>query len=112
MRLPSIKTLSQVFEDPKRARQILEMTRAQLLELDVCIARERECYHPPKTSELRLTALNSLESGLHGVEYGTVKERNFTYLNTGDTYAATVIYFDTNYRVQSLGDFIEIQERR
>lgn len=112
MRLPSINTLSQVFEDPKRARQILEMTRAQLLELDVCIARERECYNTPETNELRLTALNALESGLHGVEYGTVKDRPYKYLNTGDMYAATLIYFEGSYRVQCLGDFIEIQERR
>ena len=34
------------------------------------------------------------------------------YLNTGDTYAPTVIYWRGAYRVQSLGDFVEIQERQ
>ena len=34
------------------------------------------------------------------------------YLNTGDTYNVTLIYWRGRYRVQSLGHFIEAMERQ
>ncbi|WP_144267084.1 hypothetical protein [Comamonas thiooxydans] len=107
-RLPSLKTLSSVFDDAQRARAILEMTRTQLLEIAACQKRDAECFHPPKTHELRMTALNALESGFFGVEsVRSTNDEYADYLNTGDTYAATLIRFRGNYRVQSLGDFVE-----
>lgn len=128
MRLPSIKTLSRVFEDPKIARKILEMSREQLemhpvgaarvaqcslrLRLlgscSVGAARVAECYNPPATVDLRMSILNSLESGFHGVESLKSRDHDFAdYLNTGDTYAETIIYWRGSYRVQSVGDFVE-----
>lgn len=108
MNLPSIKTLSRVFENPRDARRILEMSRAQLLELPAGSARVAECWHAPKTYDIRMHCLDALELNLYGVEsVESVSGEYADYLNTGDTYAATVIYWRGRYRVQSLGDFVE-----
>lgn len=112
MNLPSIKTLSAVFDNPKAARAILEMTRTQLEQTEAGAARVRACYHPPKTYDVRMHCLNAADPGLHGVESMQSKNgRHADYLNTGDLYAPTVIYWAGRYRVQSVGDFIETQER-
>lgn len=110
--LPSIRTLSQVFSDPKQARAILEMNRAQLEALPAGAARVQECYHAPTTPDVRLHCLAACGE-LHGVE--GVQSQNgewADYLNAGDTYAPTLIRWRGRYRVQSLGDFIETMERQ
>lgn len=113
MRIPSIKTLSAVFSDAKSARLVLELTRGQLLQTDAGKARGKECYNPPKTYDLRLHVLNALESGLHGVESMESTGGEYAdYLNAGDAYALTVIYWRGAYRVQSIGDFVEIMQRQ
>ena len=89
------------------------MTRSELLETPAGKARDLECYNPPKTYDLRLTALNAIEPGLHGCEAVESSNGEFAdYLNSGDSYNPTVIYWKGNYRVQSLGDFIETMERQ
>lgn len=114
MRKPSIKTLSQCFDNPREARRVFDMSRVELLALPVCAARERECYYPPKTWDLRMHALN--ECGrFHGIESlaserqsnGYSADEYADYLNAGDSYLPTVIYWRGRYRVQSIGDFIE-----
>lgn len=113
MRLPSIKTLSSVFYDAKQARSILEMSNDQLRELPAGAARIAECYHAPKWCDVRMHCLNAIDSGLHGLEsVQSVNGEYAEYLNTGDTYAPTLIYWRGAYRVQSLGDFIETMERQ
>lgn len=113
MRLPSVKTLSEVFNDAKQARKIMEMSRSELSATDAGAKRLHECFHPPKTYDLRLHVLNSIESGLHGVESIESTSGEYAdYLNTVDIYAPTLIYWRGNYRVQSLGDFIETMERQ
>ena len=113
MRIPSVKTLSLVFDDAKKARTIFEMKRTQLLETEAGAARYKACYHAPKTYDIRLHVLNALDDGMHGVEsMQSVNDEYADYLNTGDTYAPTIIYWRGNYRVQSIGDFIETLERQ
>ena len=109
MRMPSIKTLSRVFEDPKQARAILTMNKAELSTQPAAVARIRECLHSPAWWDVRLTVLNSIDQGLHGVEsIETAAGGEWaSYLNTGETYADTLIYWRGAYRVQSLGNFIE-----
>lgn len=113
MKLPSIKTLSLVFEDAKQARKILEMSHKELASTDAGRKRIAECYHHPAWYDVRLTVLNSIDPGLHGVE--GIESNNgewVTYLNAGDTYTPTIIYWRGRYRVQSIGDFIEAMEKR
>lgn len=110
---PSIKTLSAVFSDPKKARAIFEMSRSQLLETEAGNARDKECYHAPKTYDLRLHVLNACDNGLFGVEaVQSVSGEYADYLNAGDTYTPTVIYWRGRYRVQSIGDFVETMQRQ
>lgn len=110
MKTPSIKTLSAVFEDPKEAKRILRMSHAELSCHPVAAARIAECYCRPSWADVRMTVLNSIDPGLHGVE--TIQGDEYAdYLNAGDCYAPTLIYWRGTYRVQSVGDFIETQER-
>lgn len=112
--LPSIKTLTQIFDDnAKEARKVLEFTQPSQCEAyPAAQARIRECYHPPKLGDLKRTILNQL-GDFYGQE--TVQFANGStayYLNAGDTYTPTLIYFEGNYRVQDIGSLIEAQERR
>lgn len=112
MKTPSVKTLSKVFDNPKVAKKIMCMSRSELLQTDAGKARYSECYNAPKTYDLRMHSLNAIDSGLHGVESAESINGEFAeYLNTGETYAPTLIYWRGNYRVQSLGDFIETMQR-
>jgi hypothetical protein len=111
MKTPSIKTLSAVFDDPKEAKRILQMSHAELSCQPVAAARIAECFNRPAWHDVRLTVLNSIDPGLHGVE--TIQGDEYAdYLNTGDTYAPTLIYWRGAYRVQSVGDFVETMERQ
>lgn len=90
MRIPSINTLSDVFDNPKRARRALERMR-----IDDAMQ------------------LLGHDDGIFGVEsIETTSGEYADYLNTGDIYNATLILWRGNLRVQTLGDFIEIMERR
>lgn len=117
-RLPSIRTLRAVFADKApEARRILEMTRDQLEAHPVGAARVAECYHSPTTRDLRMTVINSLDTGLYGVEGFNLRRRNGTidalhFLNTGDTYTPTLVFWAGRYRVESWGDRVEILERQ
>lgn len=113
MNLPSIKTLKAVFGDNAReARAILEANRATLEARPECAARIAECYHAPTTLDLRMAALNAL-AGTHGIEGAQAGTGEWlTFLNAGDTYAATVTYWRGRYRVESWGDRVETLERR
>lgn len=117
MRFPSLKTLRERMPyddcDHARMRALAKMSRAQLIEHSRA-ARERDAssYHPHKLYVLRMEALNEA-SGLHGVEYARSRNGEIAeYLNAGDTYCDTIIYWRGSYRCQSLGDFVETMERQ
>ena len=108
MRLPSIKTLRQVFgADAPKARAILEMTRDELAALPAGAARIAECYHPPRTSDVRMHCLDALGHS-YGVEAICLRDGRYVpYLNAGDAYAATLLRFNGRYRVTTWGDIAE-----
>jgi hypothetical protein len=117
-RLPSIRTLRAVFQHrAPEARAILEMRRSDLESHPVGAARLAEFFNPPPTMDLRMHVLASLDSGLFGVEVIDIGRRDGTqatipYLNAGDTYAATIVFWNGSYRVESWGDRVEILERQ
>src|SRR4051812_21697573 len=85
--------------------------------VDAAQQLERQCYNPPGQHYLAMTALDSL-LGTHGVEtLGDVDMRDgppVEYLNTGDTYAATLVWYRDRVRpwsVESWGDVAERMER-
>lgn len=108
MNLPSVKTLRDVFGDNARAaRRVLEMTRADLEATPAGAARIAECWHPPATCDVRMTVLDTL-AGTHGVEvFNTRRHGPCYYLNAGDTYTVTLVYFRNRYRVACWGDIAE-----
>jgi hypothetical protein len=64
-----------------------------------------------------MTVLDSLDSGLHGVEGFVIGRRDGTqatiwYINAGDTYTGTLVFWAGRYRVESWGDRLEILERQ
>ena len=111
MKTPSIKMLAQVFDNPVEAKRILQMSHAELSAHPVGAARIAACHHRPKWYDVRMTILNSIDPGLHGVESITGRQEYVDYLNTGDTYTPALIFWRGRYRVQSVGDFIETQEK-
>jgi hypothetical protein len=114
-RLPSIKTLESAFPGKgKELRQVLEMTKSQLMEHPAGVKRLKGCYHPPECCDLRMHVLDSVAETC-GVEYAAsindtyTEARGFDYLNTGDIYTLTIIRMTEsgNYRVACPGDIIE-----
>jgi hypothetical protein len=106
--LPSIKTLATIFADnAKKARAILEMDKNELLDLPENDHFVRSSYNTPSHDALILNALNEL-GDFHGVEAISNDDGEYLeYLNAGDTYAGTLIYWRGNYRVTTIGDMVE-----
>jgi len=112
MRTPSVKALSNVFDNAKEAKRVLQMARFELLETDAGQKYHDRCYNSPNTESIRQHVLNALDDGLYGVEAIEIGSEWADYLNTGESYAPTLIYWRNRYRVQSVGDFIEVLERQ
>lgn len=108
MNIPSVKSLSPVFGyNAKQARAILEMSRAELETLPAGAARVLECYHPPKTEDIRLHCLNALAE-THGVETIALGNGELVeYLNAGDTYSPTLYRWRGRYHVGDWGSLVE-----
>lgn len=112
MNTPSIKTLSRIFgENAKRAKFFLDVVNTREIKTDAVNALRSACFNPPSKAMVRLTALNELAE-TYGIECcETVDGEYAEYLNNGDTYAETLIYWRGRFRVQSVGDFVETMER-
>lgn len=95
-------------------------TRTLALQSKAAQRRDSQSYHPHDTHTLVIEALNEYLDTC-GAEYiGEVDMRDgppVEYLNTGDSYAATLVWYRDGYRghsyhVQSWSEAIEICERR
>lgn len=108
-KLPSVKTLSQVFGDKaKEARKILEMSRTELSKLPAGEARIRECHNAPSTPDIRMHCLSALAEGYHGLEAAENRDGEWLdYINAGDCYAVTLVRWRGSYRVCTVGDIAE-----
>ena len=113
MRTPSSKTLRFIYGDKaKEAKALLKANRADLLKNEAADKMRRACYSTVRNFELRLCALNALGE-FYGVEtISAVNGERADYLNAGEMYTPTLIRWRGNYRVQSIGDFIETLERQ
>lgn len=115
LRFPSIKTLSRIastVEQAKAARLAFDMhVHHELAELPGARELVRYSWREPGTERLRLAALNHA-LGMHGIESMRVGNQYAQYLNSGDCYNETVIFYNGRYRVQTVADFVEAMERR
>lgn len=98
----------------------LSTARRLALQSERAQQRDRQSYNPHRTHTLVLEALNEW-LGTCGDEYlGEVEMRDgppVEYLNVGDPYVDTVVWFRDGYRgrhyhVMGWGDALEIAERR
>jgi hypothetical protein len=106
-RTPSIKKLASVFGDKaKEAKRILNMTREELEATEDGDKLTRLCYHKPALQHLRLTVLDGL-AGTVGVESLETKRGICEYLNMGDPYSTTLLWWNGAYRVGCWGDIAE-----
>lgn len=108
---PSVKTLATIFGDAaKEARKVLEMTYSQATAHPVGAKRYNECFHPPGLVDVQMHILNDL-GDFHGLESVQIGDDYVEYLNAGEMYTPTLIYFQGRYRVQDLGTFLERNDR-
>ena len=75
----------------------------------------RRFHHPPKTYQCKLEAINELIGG-HGVEGfpdpDDMTASGLEYVNMGDTYTTTVVYWKGRYMITTWGDVVEGLERQ
>ena len=109
-RSPSIEAIESEFPGKgKLAKAIFRMRRSELETLPAGEARVRECYHAPSTSDLRLHCLNEVLEAFGIEAFQTRNGPWVEYLNTGDTYAPTIVRMNGHYRIASWGDIAESQ---
>lgn len=93
-------------------RRIFKMSHAELSAVPAARGYSRACHNAPPWYLVRLEALNAA-GRFHGIESADSTAGEFaSFLNAGDSYAPTVIYWRGAYRVQCIGDFVETLERR
>ncbi len=91
-------------------------TRTEIDAVPAVEALIRQCYNPPSRHHKVMTALDSLLE-THGCEYlGEVHMHDgppVEYLNTGDPYVATIVWYRDSgkFKVQGWGDALEWCER-
>lgn len=107
-RSPSISAIESAFPGKgKEAKAIFAMRRSELETLPAGEARVRECYHAPTTSDVRLHCLDALLETFGIEAFQTRNGEWVEYLNTGDTYAPTIVRMNGHYRIASWGDIAE-----
>ena len=112
MNLPSIKTLDRAFPGKGKILRTLLTSSAAVRAHPAAQALEAQCYNPPGLAYLRMTALDAA-AGTYGIEAVWREGESdgapaFEYLNTGDTYAPTIVRrAGGRYQVASWGDIVE-----
>lgn len=116
MRLPSIKRLEEGLnicrDQAKQVRRILECRNVEA----VCALSERaasharDCFGRSPLQYVKLLACDAILE-THGVEFiakgHNKRSPSIEYCNTGDTYAATLMWMNGRYSVGCWGDVVE-----
>lgn len=100
---------------PKQEKQIRGLVNGSIEpdDFDSVDAWIRQCYHRPAETELIMKAIDEvLETcGIEAIWSESFSDKcpQFTYCNTGDSYALTVLYdyFESKFIVSSWGDTVE-----
>jgi len=115
MSIPSIKTIQRCGVDRATAIKVRKVLDGRLAPQDAseaCRTWVRACYHEPSLTAQTLCAVDEL-LGNHGVEAlgegRTMRAPQYSYSNTGDSYALTVMRDHDRERwiVASWGDLVE-----
>lgn len=76
-----------------------------------------QCCNAPSLHEVKMHILDEM-LGSYGVEFINLEPDNYRwpkgieYLNMGDTYTPTLIYFNNRYSIGCWGDYLEYWERK
>lgn len=122
MKSYTIKRIAQELNINQEAARIVrrivrgELSRQQLYALSTCVENwaERECYSRPSCAEVAMQVLNDIVGG-YGVEglekpdsHGDGRYSDYiNYINTGDTYSATILRDGSRYWIGTWGDIAE-----
>lgn len=77
----------------------------------------KSCYHNPSMHEIKMNLLDELLKS-YGIEFINLEPENYfhpngiEYLNMGDTYTDTLIYFNGRYSIGCWGDYLEYWENK
>lgn len=117
MNVPSAKRISKVMRVPMaNARLAWKLMKGRISPESIehfprTYKWAMQCYNYPKHSEMVMEALNEV---LEGFGVGVVGDFNdyppkieFEYINTGETYAPTIVKIKGKYILTSCGDMIE-----
>lgn len=108
---PSIPKLEPLFgNNAKKAREIIRAEKTLAIWSDECEAVKAlraQPLHPSKML-VKMTYLNALCHGF-GVESLATEhtDEHADYINMGDPYVKTIIFWRGLYRLQSVGNFVE-----
>lgn len=111
-RAPSMKTLRSLYWlDNSKRQEIRELLHGEIdtYTYESVITWVGQCYHEPDLIERIMCAMNEILN-THGVEaIWHKRELKATYCNTGESFAATIVYrYDPDsFQVTSWGDLIE-----
>lgn len=108
MRKPTVKSLAVVFGDnAKQARKVLEMDKAQLTVAFDEAGLNKGYHNTPSKKDMRMLLLDKLAdtSGVEAVALGNGEIVD--YLNSGDTYTPTLVFWRGNYLVTDWGTLVE-----
>lgn len=119
-----ITTLSNLFQVSEKTAKLAYLLIKGKIPPDPIYSVEvwrKQCHHwPPSAPEMVMCALDHILETC-GVEaiYGNYVDQyhqdiQAAYLNTGDTYACTILFDNVSqrYRLVSWGDFVEINGRK
>lgn len=110
-RIPTEKSIRLHFEnpeiDPKEVRKVFKTSLEELYQYKSVIEYRKGCYHEPTMGDMRRVAMNEVIQG-HGVEACCSKGGKFAeYINMGDIYNATVVWYHGMCYFTTLGGFLE-----
>jgi hypothetical protein len=117
MNAPSIKTLTtQLHLTEEQAKTVRGLIRREVrteneTQFPHTFRWIQSCYHRPRWIERVMECINEEigGSGVECIEGEDFRQPDFLYINTGDTYSATIVYAykQGTFRVTCWGDLVE-----
>lgn len=108
MKYPTIEELRTVFQYPEKVLDILTSDIEEVIKnYPGAKHRVNECYNHPTDADIRLHAINYLEK-FYGVDGVEVDFNDYiSYLQAGDIYDLTLLYYKGRYWIGNWGDEAE-----
>jgi hypothetical protein len=116
-RVPSVNSLLEAFEEKIGYERVMIARGIMKNRIRPDAVKQtdswiRSCYHEPSFHEKKMHALNVVLK-MYGVEEILDSRGNLAceYLNAGDTYATTLLFYNGLYHIGTWGELVESMER-